>query len=86
MSVSVPIQDHPLFLLPCVAVLGLLLWRIGKFTILPMFYRRDPKELPYWIPGKYACLSQEWRTDAETQSLVATIYIISFVPVTIDEF
>ena len=52
MSVFVPIQENLLLLLPCAAILGLLLWRIGKFTILPLFYRRDPKELPYWIPGK----------------------------------
>ena len=51
-SVFVPIQEQPLLLLPCLAVLSLLLWRMGKFTILPLFYRRDPKELPYWIPGE----------------------------------
>ncbi len=30
----------------------LLLWRLWNFTVLPVFYRDDPKELPYWIPGK----------------------------------
>ena len=51
-SVSMLIQEHSLLLLPCAAVRGLLLWRIGEFTILPLFYQSDPKELPYWIPGE----------------------------------
>lgn len=29
----------------------LLSWRIYRFTITPMIYPDDPKELPYWIPG-----------------------------------
>ena len=52
LSVYALIQEHSLLLSPCVAVLGLLLWRVGKFTILPLIYPSDPKELPYWIPGE----------------------------------
>lgn len=32
------------------------LWRLWKFTILPRVYPDDPKELPYWIPGKVSRL------------------------------
>lgn len=34
-------------------VLGMLvvLWRLWKFTLLPALHPREPKELPYWIPG-----------------------------------
>ncbi|KAJ8124791.1 hypothetical protein O1611_g8848 [Lasiodiplodia mahajangana] len=28
----------------------LLLWRSWRFTIIPLLYPNDPKELPYWIP------------------------------------
>ncbi|KAI1159807.1 putative cytochrome P450 oxidoreductase [Nemania serpens] len=31
-------------------VVLLLAWRVWRFTITPMFYPNDPKELPYWIP------------------------------------
>jgi hypothetical protein len=31
---------------------SLAVWRIGRFTVLPIFYPDDPKELPYWIPGE----------------------------------
>ena len=30
----------------------LLLWRLWTFTVLLAFYPDDPKELPYWVPGK----------------------------------
>lgn len=30
----------------------LLLWRLWAFTVLPALYPDDPKELPYWMPGK----------------------------------
>ena len=29
---------------------SLLLWRLWKFTILPLFEPNQPKRLPYWIP------------------------------------
>lgn len=31
-------------------LLTLLLWRIWKFTVLPMIYPERPREFPYWIP------------------------------------
>jgi hypothetical protein len=31
--------------------IALVSWRIYRFTIIPMMYPDDPKELPYWIPG-----------------------------------
>ena len=34
----------------CVSVY--LLWRFWKFSLTPYFYPDEPKELPYWIPGK----------------------------------
>ena len=30
-----------------------LMWRLWTFTILPLSRPREPKELPYWIPGEY---------------------------------
>ena len=27
-------------------------WRLWRFTIRPLFYPQEPKELPYWIPCK----------------------------------
>jgi hypothetical protein len=29
---------------------SLFLWRLCAFTVLPLFRRREPKTLPYWIP------------------------------------
>ncbi|KAK2612085.1 hypothetical protein QQS21_001934 [Conoideocrella luteorostrata] len=37
-------------LLCCVAFALWALWRFWKFTIQPILYPDDPKELPYWIP------------------------------------
>jgi hypothetical protein len=36
-------------------VLGsfLLIWRLWTFSILPLFRPHEPKEVPYWIPGKW---------------------------------
>ncbi|KAI0118649.1 cytochrome P450 [Nemania sp. FL0031] len=31
-------------------ILALGIWRLCRFTIIPLFYPSDPKELPYWIP------------------------------------
>lgn len=31
-------------------LLALLVWRIWKFTVLPMIYPELPREFPYWIP------------------------------------
>jgi hypothetical protein len=31
--------------------IALVSWRICRFTIIPIVYPDDPKELPYWIPG-----------------------------------
>lgn len=37
-----------------IATLALLLltWRIWTFTILPVLHPQEPKQLPYWIPGR----------------------------------
>lgn len=29
---------------------SLLLWRLWRFTLMPMLKPNEPKELPYWIP------------------------------------
>ena len=26
-------------------------WRLWRFTLMPLFYPKEPKVLPYWIPG-----------------------------------
>ncbi|KAI0003884.1 putative cytochrome p450 [Xylariaceae sp. FL0662B] len=31
-------------------LLGFVVWRLWKFTIFPILYPDNPKELPYWIP------------------------------------
>lgn len=33
-------------------VVCLLIWRLWRFTIAPLLYPGNPKELPYWIPCK----------------------------------
>lgn len=47
------IKDRFYLIVIGVVVASLGMWRIGKFTVLPLFYPDDPKELPYWIPGKF---------------------------------
>ncbi|KAF2464462.1 cytochrome P450 [Lindgomyces ingoldianus] len=37
-------------LTPAVGCVLLLLWRIWRFTVLPVLRPNEPKELPYWIP------------------------------------
>lgn len=39
-------------LLPLTCLALWLGWRIWRFTILPLIYPKEPKELPYWIPSK----------------------------------
>ena len=34
----------------------LVLWRLWRFSILPLFYPDDPIEIPYWIPGMFLFL------------------------------
>ena len=36
-------------LVPCIF---LLVWRLWAFTVHPMLRPREPRELPYWIPGQ----------------------------------
>ena len=33
-----------------ISIIALIVWRIWRFTILPLFRPNEPKELPYWIP------------------------------------
>ena len=43
--------------LPVVAKVGLglalvlLVWRVAKFSVVPLLRPNDPQEYPYWIPG-----------------------------------
>lgn len=37
-------------IVPLVAFILLLLWRLYRFTITPVLFPHDPKEYPYWIP------------------------------------
>jgi hypothetical protein len=51
------LQDLPLLGAVAVVVLCVLLfWRLWMFTIRPLIWPSDPKELPYWIP----CTSVRW--------------------------
>lgn len=55
-ALPVGVQEHALLIGTLAAVLSAwLLWRLWRFTILPMLYPDDPKELPYWIPSEYKC-------------------------------
>lgn len=47
-SVTSPLLSIILFL----SLTILLLWRLWTFTALPALYPDDPKEFPYWVPGK----------------------------------
>ena len=46
-------QDYPFLRSALIVVpLFLVLWRLWRFTLLPILRPNDPEELPYWIPGK----------------------------------
>lgn len=53
MPVVIGIIDiRPAVFLPLLSVsVGLLLWRLWRFTVAPVLWPHDPKELPYWVPG-----------------------------------
>ena len=33
----------------------LFLWRLLRFSVLPVFRPEEPKEIPYWFPGQPIC-------------------------------
>ena len=39
-----------LFFVAVIVLVGLLLWRFGAFTVVPLLHPNQPKEVPYWIP------------------------------------
>ncbi|ORY10363.1 cytochrome P450 [Clohesyomyces aquaticus] len=41
---------HRLLLVPAALLSALLLWRIWRFTVLPIVRPNEPRELPYWTP------------------------------------
>lgn len=45
-----------------VVLVGLLLWRLWTFSILPALRPNEPKELPYWIPGMSSFLPAQLRS------------------------
>ena len=52
-------QNHPLspklsvsLLAVAASSLLLVIWRLWTFTILPKLYPKNPREIPYWIPGE----------------------------------
>ena len=38
-----------------VPALVLIMWRVWTFTVRPALNPREPREIPYWIPGKLGC-------------------------------
>ncbi|KAM0247338.1 hypothetical protein ACHAQJ_009895 [Trichoderma viride] len=44
------IQDNVGLVIVAVALISIWFWRLWRFTVLPLMYPDDPKELPYWIP------------------------------------
>lgn len=49
-SFTLLVQQHLSLFALVGAPLFLLSWRMWRFTIVPILYPNDPKELPYWIP------------------------------------
>lgn len=43
-------SSYSIALVPLSLLLCLLVWRLWRFTVLPMLHPNDPKELPYWMP------------------------------------
>ncbi|PVI01874.1 hypothetical protein DM02DRAFT_654123 [Periconia macrospinosa] len=44
------ISSKPYLMAALAGFAMLLLWRLYRFTIVPLIYPNDPKEYPYWIP------------------------------------
>ena len=44
------VQSFNVVLLVSPLFSALLAWRLWAFTIRPIWYPNEPKELPYWIP------------------------------------
>ena len=40
-----------------ICVVGLLSWRLWRFTIVPLLAPTEPRELPYWIPCMFLSAS-----------------------------
>lgn len=51
-----PILSHNYLFYTALLLSGAALWRLWKFTVYPALHPREPKELPYWIPGKHIVL------------------------------
>lgn len=44
-------EDHNTFLrIALFCVISLVVWRIYRFTIVPILHPDEPRELPYWAP------------------------------------
>lgn len=46
-----PYLTTSVWMVPVLAVLALLVWRLWTFTIAPLLYPDSPKIYPYWVPG-----------------------------------
>jgi hypothetical protein len=51
-SLKTNAEHHPHFAILAAALVVLLVWRLLRFTIVPVFRPNEPKEYPYWIPGE----------------------------------
>ncbi|KAH8589197.1 cytochrome P450 [Bisporella sp. PMI_857] len=47
---NVAIGNHLLVVAAVAPLIVLLCWRLWRFTLTPILYPNDPRELPYWIP------------------------------------
>lgn len=47
------------FYVLCIVGLGsvLLVWRIWTFTIRPWLHPHEPRDIPYWVPGRQKSFS-----------------------------
>lgn len=41
-----------IYVIAALSLFLLFLWRLLRFSILPMLRAEEPKEIPYWIPGE----------------------------------
>lgn len=56
------LHSVPSILVLC--LVALIAWRLWRFTVVPFLFPKEPKVLPYWIPGAcHAVLKQHSRED-----------------------
>ena len=60
-----------IYVIAAVSLFLLFVWRLLRFSILPMLRPEEPKEIPYWIPGE---VYLEWTRATERQLLTGLCF------------